>query len=210
MIVTIQRELGAGGLSVGEALAAEFNATLLDERSIVERLAARGGFSADYLQRIDERPPTFANSFMSDLARATAIVQAMEWKSSEHTVLDEIRSLVLETAQDGNVVVIGHGGRKLLSGHMLEDDLFSMLLHAHRDWRIEQLMRRFSWTREEATDRVQRTDELRKRYLRHFFSCELYDATVYDLVIDTERTGIDTAIELSKTAVNAVLKLSRA
>jgi len=210
MIVTIQRELGAGGLSIGEALAEELNATLLDEKSIIEGLASRGGFSTEYLQRVDERPPTFATSFMADLAHATALVQAMEWKSAENTVLDEIRSLVLETAQNGNVVVIGHGGRKLLSGHMLEDDLFSMLLHANKDWRIEQLMRRFSWTREESIERVQRTDELRKKYLRHFFSCELYDATTYDLVIDTERIGIENAIAISKIAVRAALDLSQA
>jgi len=210
MIVTIQRELGAGGLSVGEALAQELNATLLDEKSIIEGLASRGGFSTEYLERVDERPPTLATSFMADLAHATALVQAMEWKSAEHTVLDEIRSLVLETAQNRNVVVIGHGGRKLLSGHMLEDDLFSILLHANKDWRIEQLMRRFSWTREQAVERVHHTDELRKRYLRHFFSCELYDATTYDLVIDTERIGIESAIGISKIAVRAALDLSQA
>ncbi len=107
MIVAIQRELGAGGLSVGEALAAELGAELLDERTIIARLCERGGFSANFLERVDERPPTLAHSFMSDLAHATALVQAMEWRSTEHAILDEIRAVVLEAAGSGHVVMIG-------------------------------------------------------------------------------------------------------
>ncbi|MHB8153082.1 MAG: cytidylate kinase family protein, partial [Bacillati bacterium] len=60
MIIMISRQFGAGGLSVGEALAAAIGAELLDERTIIAELASRGGFSAEYLQRIDEKPPTLA------------------------------------------------------------------------------------------------------------------------------------------------------
>ncbi len=205
MIVSIQRELGAGGLSVGEAVAAELGATLLDERTIIERLAERGGFSADYLERIDERPPTFATSFMSDLARATALVQAMEWRSTEHTVLDEIRSLVLDEAERGHVVLIGHGGRLLLTGSNAAQNLFAIFLHARKAWRVQQVMRRFDWTEEQAAERIRRTDELRRKYLQHFFACDLYDARKYDLVIDTERVGIEAAKQIATSALRGML-----
>ena len=205
MIVSIQRELGAGGLSVGEAVAAELGATLLDERTIIEKLAQRGGFSADYLQRIDERPPTFANSFMSDLARATALVQAMEWRSTEHAVLDEIRTLVLEAAERGHVVLIGHGGSMLLSGVLAREEIFSIFLHAGKAWRIEQVKRRFGWPHDEAAERVRRTDELRRKYLQHFFSADLYDARKYDLVLKTERIGIEAAIDITISTLRAAL-----
>lgn len=208
MIVAIQRELGAGGLSVGEALATELGATLLDERTIVEQLAARGGFSAEYLKRVDERPPTFANSFMSDLARATALVQAMEWRSTEHSVLEEIRSLVLDAAESGHVVLIGHGGGLLLAGTYPREEIFSIFLHADKAWRIEQVMRRFGWSEETAAERVRRTDDLRRKYLQHFFSCDLYDARKYDLVLDTERIGIEAAKSIATSTLRAMLTLA--
>lgn len=205
MIVTIQREIGAGGLAIGEALAREISAALLDERTLIADLCARGGFSAEYLQSIQEAPPSFANTFMHDLARATALVQAMEWKSTEETVLREIRALVLERATQGHVVLIGQGGSKLLAGSIPAHDLFSIFLHARREWRIEQVMQRFTWHREEATERVRRTDDLRRKYLQHFFSADLYDARTYDLVIDTERIGVDAAIALACTALQAAM-----
>jgi cytidylate kinase len=209
MIVAVNRELGAGGLSVGEALAAEFGATLLDERTLIAKLAQRGGFSAEYLEHIDERPATIATSFMADIARATALVQAMEFRSSEHTVLDEVRAIVLEErAHHGSVVLIGHGGAKLMAEHVARGELFSLLLHAGHAWRVQQVMHRFDLAREEAEERVHRTDELRARYLRNFFESDLYDARTYDLVIDTERVGIATAIDVAKAAVRAAMQPS--
>jgi cytidylate kinase len=205
MIVTIQRELGAGGLTIGEALAADLDAVLLSERLIIEALCARGGFSASYLEKIDECPPTAASSFMADLARATALVQAMEWRSTEHTVVDEVRTLVLEAAEKGNVVVVGHGGPQLLKGVIADDQVFSIMLHAHREFRVRQVQKRWDLSREEATERVRRTDELRRKYLQHFFSADLYDARAYDIVIDTERVGMDAAIEIARNAVRAAM-----
>ncbi len=203
MIVMISRELGAGGLTIGEALATDIDGALLDEQTIIAELAKRGGFSSEYLQRTVERPPNPASTFMADLARATALVQAMEWRSAEYAVLDEIRNLVLERAAKENVVVIGHGGSKLLADRVPRDHIFSLLLHARRDWRVGQVMRRFGTSHDDASERVRRTDDLRRKYMQHFFAVDLYDANAYDLVIDTERVGIRTATELCMAALRA-------
>jgi cytidylate kinase len=206
MIVAISRELGAGGLSVGEAIAAEIGASLLDERTLIAELAARGGFSAEYLRRVDEAPPSLASAFIQDIARATALVYAMDVRSTEHAVHDEIRSIVLERAAAGNVVLIGHGGAALLVPHVGRKEIFSMLLHASRSWRIGQVMERHAVGRSEAEQRVRQTDELRRRYVQHFFSTDIYDAHNYDLVLDTERTGMPAAIEIALATMRATAK----
>jgi cytidylate kinase len=203
MIVAISRELGAGGLSVGEAIAAELGASLLDERTLIAELAERGGFSAEYLSRVDESPPSLASTFMHDIARATALVQAMDVRSTEHAVHDEIRGIVLQRAAQGSVVLIGHGGAQLLGQHVRRKDVFSLLLHARRAWRIGQVMERFQIGRPEAEQRVRQTDELRRRYVQHFFSTDIYDAHNYDLVLDTERVGIAAAISIALATVRA-------
>lgn len=203
MIVSIARELGAGGLTVGEALAAELDALLFNEASIVTALAGRGGYSAEFLAKIDECPPSFTTTFMADLARATALVQAMEWRSAEREVLDEIRALVLEAAERGNVILIGHGGCKLLGEDAKEHHLFSILLYAGRQWRIDQVASRFAIDRGGAAERVRRTDDLRRRFEQHFFDADIYNCRQYDLVIDTERVGLAAAVEIARTAVRS-------
>ena len=206
MIVAISRELGAGGLSVGEAIAAEIGASLLDERTLIAELAARGGFSAEYLSRLDEAPPSLSSTFVQDIARATALVRAMDVRSTEQAVHDEIRGIVLERAKTGNVVLIGHGGASLLVPHLGRDEIFSLLLHASRSWRIGQVMERFEIGLTEAEQRVRQTDELRRRYVQHFFSTDIYDAHNYDLVLDTERTGMPAAIAIALAALRATAR----
>lgn len=203
MIVTISRELGAGGLSVGEALAEDLGAALLDERTLIAELAARGGFSAEYLARIDERPPSLSSTFVQDIARAAALIQAMDVRTTEEAVHNEIRAIVLERAARGDVVLIGHGGAKLLTNAIPRSQIFALLLHARRAWRVQQVMQRFAIDREEAELRVRRTDDLRRRYVAHFFESDLYDAHNYDLVIDSERVGIEAAVAIARHAVRA-------
>jgi cytidylate kinase len=198
--------LGAGGLSVGEAIAADLGAALLDERALVGELASRGGFSADYLQRLDARPSADASAFLQDVARAAALVEAMDARATEQAVHDEIRNVVLDRAACGHVVLIGHGGAKLLGERVERSGIYSILLHAGRPWRIERVMERYGTDRAEAEERVRRTDELRRRYVEHFFSTDLYDAHNYDLVIDTERTGFDAAVELAKAGLRAAMR----
>jgi cytidylate kinase len=205
MIVSISRELGAGGGSIGEVLARELGATLLDERAIIERLADRHGISTDYLSRTCERPPTFGESLIADLARASAMLPFnTEWRMPDDPIIERVRSLVFECAEDGHVVVIGHGGVSLLGWRPAGVRVLAMLLQAGSNWRIEQLARRCAIDRAEAQRRIARTDEARKRYLRHYFDNDIYDSRQYDLVLNTERLGLELAIELATQAARAV------
>jgi cytidylate kinase len=118
-------------------------------------------------------------------------------------VHDEIRGIVLGRAERGSVVLIGHGGAQLLGNHVRRKDVFSLLLHASRAWRIGQVMERFQIVRTEAERRVRQTDELRRRYVQHFFSTDIYDAHNYDLVLDTERVGVAAAISIALATLRA-------
>lgn len=206
MIVSIARELGAGGGSVGEALAQALGATLLDERAIIERLAQRHGMSADFLSRRCERPPTIGESLIADLARASAMLPFnTEWRMPDDPIIDRVRALVYECAEGGHVVAIGHGGIAMLGWRPAGIDVLAILLQAGHDWRIAQLARRYGIERAEAQRRVARTDEARKRYQRHYFDNDMYDSRQYDLVLNTERLGLDLAVELAtRAALEAV------
>jgi cytidylate kinase len=207
MIVSISRELGAGGGTVGEALALILGATLLDERSIIEKLSERHGISAQYLARTAERPPTMGERLIADLARATAMVPFnTEWRMPDEPIIERVRALVYESAEGGHVVVIGHGGVSLLGWRPAGVRVLAILLQASADWRIGQLARRAAIDVEEARRRIARTDEARQRYQKHYFACDMYDSRLYDLVINTERMGLDLSIELASQAVRALVE----
>lgn len=197
MIVSISRELGAGGGTVGDALAKILGGELLDEQSVTAELAKRMNFSTDYLAKAAERPPTLGSILMSDLARSSAMLAGMNvWRLPEEEIIESVRNLVLERAESGHVVVIGHGGRSLLGWRPSGQPTLSILLHAGRDWRIEQLTRRFGIDYAEARRRIEETDDARVRYQKYFFDADMYDSRLYDLVVNTEALGLDLAVEM--------------
>jgi cytidylate kinase len=206
MIVSISRELGAGGGTLGEALAPALNAALLDERWFITQLSARFQFTCDYLERTLERPPKFGESLIHTLARATAMVPgASTLQMPDEQIIDAVRALVLDQAQNGHVVVIGHGGVSMLGWRPTNIPVLAILLQAGREWRIEQLARRYGITHGDATVRIKATDDARIRYQQHYFNADMYHCGLYDLVLNTEVLGLENAIALATTAVRALI-----
>jgi cytidylate kinase len=202
MIVSISRELGAGGGTLGEAIARDLGATLLDERWFIAQLAERYQFSNDFLNRTLEQPPKFGESLIATLARATAMMPgALTLKMPDERVIDAARALVVEQAQSGHVVVLGHGGVSMLGWRPEGIPVLAILLQARREWRIAQLARRYGIETEEAAHRIRVTDEARVRYHQHYFNSNMYDCALYDLVFNTEVLGLDTTVDLATRAV---------
>src|SRR6202789_2104996 len=113
MIVSISRELGAGGGTLGEALSKALTAALLDERWFIAQLTERYQFSSDYLQRRLEQPPKFGESLIATLARATAMVPgASTLQMPDEQLIDGVRTLVLEQAHQRHTPGTGHGGAR--------------------------------------------------------------------------------------------------
>jgi len=202
VIVSISRELGAGGGTVAEALASEFGVPLLDERWFIAQLSDRYQFSNDFLSRTLEQPPKFGESLIATLARATAMMPgAVVLRMPDERVIDAARALVLEQAQRGHVIVLGHGGVSMLGWRPAGVPVLAILLQARREWRIAQLARRYGIDREEAARRIHTTDEARVRYQQHYFNANMYDCALYDIVFNTEVLGLETTVDLAKRAV---------
>jgi CMP/dCMP kinase len=206
MIVSISRELGAGGGTLGEALSLALDAALLDERWFIAQLSTRYQFSCEYLESRLERPPKFGESLMATLARATAMVPGTSTlQMPDEQIIDAVRTLVLEQAQNGHTVVIGHGGVSMLGWRPTNIPVLSILLQAGKDWRIEQLARRYNIAREEAAQRIRSTDDARARYQQHYFNAHVYDCALYDMVLNTEVLGLENSVALAITAVRGLL-----
>ena len=192
MILSIARELGAGGRSVGEAAASALGASLLDERSFIELLAGRSGLPRDYIAQRIERPPNAGERLMAEVAAASAMLPIPLFQDrDEKQLVDFVRDIVLEHAARGHVVVIGHGGVSMLGWRPNGVRVLAVLLRASRAWRVAQLARRYAIATDEAQRRIERTDEARARYQKHYFDADVYDCRQYDAVLDTESIGLE-------------------
>jgi len=202
MIVSISRELGAGGLTIGEAVAKSLNAPLLDERTIVTTLTDRLGLTESYVAETAEQPRGLGGRLI-DVALASAMLgRPREYRPTDEQLLSAARELIVETASGGDVVVIGHGGPVLLRPFERAQKLM-ILLYAGVDWRIAQVAQRFAVSADEARRRVERVDAARARYFQQNFGIHPYEARDYDLILNTERLGLDNALSVVCGAATA-------
>jgi CMP/dCMP kinase len=209
MIVSISRELGAGGLTVGEAVARALHAQLLDERTIVGVLTDRLGLAESYVAETVERPRGLGG-LLVDVAYASAMLgRHREYRPTDEQLLEAARGLVTETAAQGDVVVIGHGGPVLFRPFERTQKLM-ILLYAGVEWRIAQVAERFAIDRNEARRRVERVDAARARYFQQNFGIDPYEARDYDLVLNTESLGLENAISVACSVATTAAARSRA
>ena len=210
-VITIGRQFGAGGATVGHMLAIRLKAEFLDSQ-IIDEVARRLQLPKEEVEAEDEVPGSLLARLLVALGAASSEplipAEAAAWTppnaaptfDSRKAVLQITQHVVLEAAKGDNVVIVGRGGAYLLAQHPGALHLF---LRASEAIRIKTIMQRFNIASEdEAKRRLRVTDENWTAYIRQVYGHDRIHPAHYDMVLDTGRLGYDASVE----AVVAALK----
>ena len=105
--------------------------------------------------------------------------------------------LVLAVAARGDAVIVGRGAGFLLPG----ETTLHVRVVSTLDSRVNYLAQALRMTREEAAEEVRARDDRRARYLTRSLLCNPSDPTVYDLIVNTGRLGVEAAAQCIGWAV---------
>lgn len=194
MIITISREIGAGGGEVGRQVAAELGWRVVDNE-IIDAIAARSGLSPTEVADREERAPGFAERLIRMLTAAAPEIQSAPDQVPE---LEEARlvriteGVVEDIAREGRVVLVGRAASAVLSR---DRDAFHVKIVAPREARVAAVAGRFGLSAPDAADRVAESDADRARYHEQYYGRDWREASHYHLVINTARLGIDGAVQ---------------
>jgi len=199
-VVTIGRQFGAGGTSVGEMLARELHADLLESR-IIDEVAHRLQLPKEEVEAEDEQPGSLLARLLVALGSASTepLVppEAAAWQPPNTDPAFDTRKAVLQitqhvieaAARGGNVVIVGRGGAYILRDF---PGALHVFLRASEAVRVKAIMDRFNITsEEEARKRLKRTDENWTAYIKQVYGHDRNLAAHYDLVLDTGRLGYE-------------------
>lgn len=204
-VITIGRQFGAGGRTVGAMLAAELKADFLDSR-IIDEVAQRLQLPKEEVEAEDEQPGSLLARLLLALGSASTEPlippEATAWTPPNAAPTFDTRKAVLaitqhvieEAARSGNVVIVGRGGAYILSKH---PGALHVFLRAAEAVRIKTIMARFNITsEEEARRRLKQTDENWTAYIRQVYGHDRNHPAHYDLVVDTGRLGYEAAVDV--------------
>ena len=205
MIVAIGRELGAGGRDVGERVAAAMHSELLDNQ-IVDLVAAKIGAPASFVRARDENVEGFVDRLFRVITAAYPEAYGPEglpdW--SEERLVQLTASIIEEHARRESLVVIGRGAPVLLKDRR---DVFRVFVAGSIDGRIARLSRRIGLSHDEALREIKKSDQHRAAYMQTYYHADWRDAGNYDLVVNTDRLGVEIAAEIIAAAARTPAKI---
>jgi cytidylate kinase len=203
-VITIGRQFGAGGATVGHMLAKRLKLDFLDSQ-IIDEVARRLQLPKEEVEAEDEQPGSLLARLLVALGSASTEpllpAEAAAWTppneaptfDTRKAVLQITQHVIQEAARTGNVVIVGRGGAYILRD---APDALHIFLRAAESVRVKAIMERFELSsEEEARKRLKQTDENWTAYIRQVYGHDRNHPAHYDMVLDTGRLGYDGAVE---------------
>jgi cytidylate kinase len=182
-VITVSRQQGSQGVEIAQAVASRFNYQYVDKEKIGIALADCGLPQGEF-EKLDEKRPPFWDS----------------WTIDRNKFFHHLQTVIYGFAQKNNVVIVGRGGQILLK------DLPGVLhirVIAPFDVRMRRVMEEHGVKEKQAFRLLQRSDEDSAGFIRSFFKLDWEDPSLYDLVINTQKLSVDTAIMMILEALQA-------
>lgn len=196
--VTISRETGVGAAKIANAVAQQLDRDCPGEdgcpwavfdRNLVKKILEDHQLSATMEKFMPEDTP-FP---LGDALETLLGLHPSSWNLREYA--DEtIRRL----AVNGNVILVGRGAAIITS---LLPNVLHVRLLAPFNVRVQKYAESYNITAKEAERVVRESDEARHRYVQTYFGVNVADPWLYDLVINTGRTGNELAAKIIAATV---------
>ncbi|MBM3321071.1 MAG: cytidylate kinase-like family protein [Candidatus Eisenbacteria bacterium] len=171
-ILTVSRDFLSGGGTIANKLAAKLGWNLYD-RELIESIAADRKVDCRAIEEMDENVYRYIQEWANEIFLPGYVGQAGYMKA--------LTRVLLSIVKDGNAIVIGRGAHLLIP----TERRLAVRLIAPLPARIENYVRRFGSTPEEARERIVAEDRRRKEFLARNFKRDIDDPLGYDLVINT-------------------------
>jgi cytidylate kinase len=203
-VITIGRQYGAGGATVGRMLADRLKADFLDSK-IIDEVARRLQLPKEEVEAEDEQPGSLLARLLVALGNASTEplipAEAAAWSppnaspafDTRKAVLQITQHVIEEAARSGNVVIVGRGGAYILRDMPKALHIF---LRAPESVRVKAVMERLNIASEdEARRRLKQTEENWTAYIRQVYGHDRTHPAHYDMVLDAGRLGHEATVE---------------
>lgn len=203
--VTISREYGSGGGEIAARLAKRLEWQLVDH-ALVERVAGEIGTSLEEAEAHDEHVQgriSQALCSMLALDPASLVTAPPEVFLSDKAYCDAFGRVVRAAAVRGHVVIVGRASQVILAGLR---DVLHVCIIASFEQRVAYVMQREGLNRHAAEVRIRHKDHERANYLEREYHHKPDEAQLYDLVLNTSRLSLESAVTLICSTLHEIAK----
>lgn len=184
-IITISREFGSGGRTVGRLLAEKLGIPCLDSE-IIDEVASRSGFDKEY---IEDKGEYARSSALTNIFRNNYYFQS----SNEDIIRTMQEKIILEYAEKGNCVIVGRCADYILRER---DDVMRVFVCADKEYRLKRIVEVYGDNGQSPEKRLKDKDKRRAAYYQCYTDMDWGDARNYDISLNTATVGIERAADI--------------
>ena len=185
-IITISREFGSGGRTIGKLTAKALGIPCYD-KDLIEKIAKESGLSEEFISKQGEYAPNksiFSYAFLGRDITGMSVNDHM-WIAQQN--------IIKELAEKGPCVIVGRCADYILRGR---DDCLNVFVHAPVEFKAERIVRLYGENEEAPEKRLKEKDRRRKLNYEYFTEQKWGDTRNYHLCIDSSVVGIERSAEI--------------
>jgi len=194
-VITINRELGSGGRTVGRKLAEKLGVKYCD-KAVIDGLTQKFGLSPERIEEIKAQKKSWwndINNYYQTLVNSASLPMEADVKLDNATMFETEKRILQDIATHTSCVVAGRTGFMVFRewpNHL------SVFIQASMEHRVQRVMRRQNVTEQEARDIIARMDTSREAYIKKYEDTSRYDTRNYQLVISMDDLSEDDAADI--------------
>lgn len=193
-IITIGRQLGAGGAELGRILARRFGFNYID-REILVKASQRMEMTTQSMESHDEKHSIWCAWEGVNVCEPYHMPPT--WYQPTETRLFEAQTVLLkQAAQESSCVMVGRCASYIFEHH---PKMISIFLHADEETRIKRVEAsgKTELFGEDLRKAIAKGDKERARYFKRYTGKDWFDTRAYDLCLDTGKIDIESASEIA-------------
>lgn len=183
-IITISREFGSGGRTIGKKVAEALGIPCYDAE-LIEELAKESGFAESYIKEAGEYAP---GNYLS------SVFANRSFGPTNEDILWEMQCRVIsELAEKGPCVIVGRCADYILRE---KAECLKVFVHADMAFRAERIVKEYGEREESAEQRLRNKDKRRAAYHRFYTNMKWGYAQNYHLTLNSGELGIEKCVKV--------------
>lgn len=183
-IITISREFGSGGRTIGKKVADKLGIPCYDSE-LIEKLAQESGFTKDYIKEAGEYTP---GGFL-----ASAFSNRSFGPTNEDILWEMQCRIITELAEKESCVIVGRCADCVLQD---KADCLKVFIHADMAFRAKRIVEVYGEREQSPEQRLRDKDKRRAAYHRFYTNMKWGYAENYHLTLDSGVLGIDRCVDI--------------
>ena len=198
IVVTIARQYGSGGKTVGEMYAKELGIPCYG-MNLLKMASEESGINEQLFMQFDEKlRSNLLLRMTTDLYDGKVIPPGHKDFVSAKNLFNWQAEVIKRLAKSETCVIIGRA-----AGFVLKDypNVVSVFVHASPEFNLARAMERNSMTTAEMEKFIASTDKYRSDFYKHYTGREWTDARNYDLCLNSGKLGFEKCVEEIKAYI---------